>query len=460
MAKSKLGAAIALYTILVLGAALGNMSQTALNAMLPTVIADFGQDVSIGQWATTIYMLSLGIAVPLTSYLTKKMTTRSFVTMSLALFVIGSGVDAIAPSFIVLVIGRILQAFSAGFMMPVMQTVAMIYFPPEKQGTMMGIGGIAMGFAPNIGPTVGSLFTDSLGWRSFFVLLLALSLAFLIVGLFIIKNNDKARDVSVKLDFKSFILSAIGFGGVLAGLSNSSSNGFASPLTWAPLAIGIVIIVIFMRRQNRTENPLINLSILKSRKYTAGFWMQNLLFGSFMGVTLVIPLWVQGLLGGTALDSGMVLLPGAITALIFNPLSGVLGDKIGKVKVIRAAAVVFAIGSLLALFFDENTPIWVAALCQAVRGIGISSSISCTISWMLSDLPGRTINDGTSFSVLCRQASASLGTAIMVFIITALTGAGIAGAWAYRTAFGFSAVLAIIMLFIAFSRTHSDGNQK
>jgi len=170
-----------------------------------------------------------------------------------------------------------------------------------------------------------------------------------------------------------------------------------------------------------------------------------------MGITLVIPLYIQGPLGGTVLDSGTVLLPGAIAALVFNPLSGILGDRIGKEKVIIMAAIVFAVGSLLALLFDENTPLWVVAVFQMIRGIGISSSMGCTITWMLSELGRDLVNDGSSFSVLVRQASASLGTAVMVYIVTVMLDAGL-GMLAYQAALGFSAVIAVVMLLMAFRR--------
>lgn len=441
--RAKRGA-VALFAILVLGAATGNLSQTSLNAMLAPVIEDFGVGVDVGQWLTSIYMLALGIAVPLTTFLTKRMSMRAYTLMSLGLFVAGALVDAFAPAFWMLVLGRVLQAVSAGFMMPVMQTVAIRSFAPERQGTAMGIAGIAMGFAPNIGPTIGSLIEHAFGWRAFFMFLAAIPIVLMVVTVLKVKHSDDPP-IEARLDIGSFLLSAIGFGGLLTGLTLASTNGFSSPVVLAMIAVGVVVLVVFIRRQSRVEHPLICMDIFKSRHYKAGFWMQNLLFGSFMGITLVIPLYIQGPLGGTVLDSGTVLLPGAVAALIVNPLSGILGDRIGKEKVIIGAAVVYAVGSLLALLFDESTPLWIVAVFQMVRGIGISSSMGCTITWMLGELRRDLVNDGSSFSVLVRQASASLGTAVMVYLVTLLLDAGF-GMVAYQAALGFSAVFAVVML--------------
>lgn len=448
MARASKGA-VTLFAILVLGAAMGNLSQTALNVMLPAVIGDFGLGVDIGQWLTTIYMLALGIAVPVTTFLTRRMGMRAYTLLSLALFVAGSLIDAAANTFWILVVGRVMQAASAGFMMPVMQTVAMRSFPPERQGTAMGVAGIAMGFAPNIGPTIGSLIAQTMGWRMFFVFLAVVPIVLVFVTLAKIKPVEGER-ADVRLDFGSFLLSAIGFGGVLSGLSLSSSEGLASPVVWVTLVVGAIVLVVFIRRQSRVSQPLIHMSIYKSRRFRAGFWMQNLLFASFMGITLVIPLYIQGPLGASVLDAGTVLLPAAVAALIFNPLAGILGDKFGKELVIKASAVILVIGALLALLFDENTPLWVIAAFQTVRGIGISSSMGCTITWMLSELGRDVVNDGSSFSLLVRQACASLGTAVMVYIMTVMLDAGL-GMLAYQCALGFSAALSVAVMVIAFA---------
>ncbi|MGI6217289.1 MAG: DHA2 family efflux MFS transporter permease subunit [Coriobacteriales bacterium] len=437
------GGAIALFTIMVLGAATGNLAQTALNTMLTTIVVDFGIDVSVGQWATTIYMLSLGIVVPTTSFITKKMQFRNYLFLSLSIFLVGGIVDAIAPTFLVLLVGRVLQAASAGLMTPVMQTIAITRFPPERQGTVMGIAGIAMGFAPNIGPTIGSLFMQGLGWRAFFIFLAAIPLVLLICTFFLLKKEE-FEPMPVKFDATSFIFSAIAFGGLLAGLSQVSNVGFENIAVWVAIAIGVIFLVIFIKRQNRVDNPLINLSIFKSKHYKLGFWMQNLLFGSFMGVTLVIPLYTENVLGQGPVVAGMVLLPGAIAALIFNPLGGWLGDKIGKERVMVIGATLYFTGALLSLLFAETTPVWLVALLHVVRGAGVSTTMSCSIVWMLGELPKRNVNDGSSFTLLVRQACSSFGTAIMIFIVTA-TSSFLPGVGPYRMAFLFSAALGLAL---------------
>ena len=433
-----------LFAIVMLAGAFGNLSQTAVNAMMPEIMNEFAVEVGLGQWLTTSYMLVLGITVPAATYLSKRFTVRTHVLVALAFFLAGSLADCLASNFAMLLAGRILQAVSTGLLMPLMQTIAMTQFPEGRRATAMGIAGIAMGFAPNIGPTVGGALSFTFGWRSFFVLLLVGILLLAVATALFVRGGAGSR--SERFDTLSFTLSALGFGGLLLGFSEASSFGLASLFVWGPLAAGAAFLVLFVRRQNRIDDPLINLSIFASRQYTAGFVALCLLHASFMGVTLVIPLYVEGLCGGTALDAGVVLLPGTLAALLLNPLAGVLTDRFGIRPVTLVSGALLVAGSMLMAFLDEGTPLAVTTLCQAVRAFGVSGLMGPLISWSLAGLPRRVVADGSSFSIAGRQASASLGTSAMVLLIAAVGASAAAAstpALPYQLAFGFSAVFAV-----------------
>ena len=444
--KPERGQVYALFAIVVLACALGSLTQTVMNAMLGGIEADFGVAASTGQWLTTIYMLVLGITVPLVTFLSIKFSMRSLLLITLTVFFAGSLVAFLAPSFEVLVAARVLQAFAAGITLPLVQSIAMLRFPRGQNGTAMGIAGIAMGFAPNIGPTIGGALVDSWGWRSFFVLLMGVLAVLFVLSLLLVERENRSDRPAV-LDVLSFVLSTCGFGGLLLGFSNASSVGFADPIVWAALAVGVICLVLFVRRQKRIEHPLISMDIFASRRYRASFVAQNLLFASFMGITLIVPLYVQGLCGGTALEAGMVFIPATILAIVFNPLAGILADRIGPRRVTAAAGVLLSVGAVSMAFIDESTPLWLVALMQTIRGIGVSSLIGPLNSWGLSELQPRIIMDGSAFFACVRQACASFGTALMVLVITMVAGAAAAGgvdaALGYQLAFGLSALLSI-----------------
>ena len=364
--KSERMSVYALFAIVVLASASGNLSQTAVNAMLGDIMLQFGLTVDLGQWLTTSYMLVLGITVPVATFLSRRFSVRRHVFIALAFFLVGALADLFAPNFGVLLTGRVLQAISTGMLMPLMQTIAMTRFPRGRQATAMGVAGIAMGFAPNIGPTIGGAMSFSLGWRSFFVLLVVIMLALAAAAAVAIKPSG-APDKSARLDVVSLAQSTLGFGGLLLAFSNASSFSFESPFIWAPLVLGALFLVLFVRRQKRVDDPLISMDIFASRQYRAGFIAQNLLNASFMGVTLIVPLYVEGLCGETALEAGVVLLPGTVAALVLNPLAGVLTDRVGVRPVALVSGAFLATGAVLMSFLDADTPLYVTTLCQALR---------------------------------------------------------------------------------------------
>ncbi len=455
MALSKRGRTYALFAIVVFACALGSLTQTVMNSMLEGVRADFGVDASIGQWLTTIYMLALGITVPAVTFLSQRFSIRNVVFLALALLLAGGVVDVFAPTFEVLVLGRVLQAVGAGITLPVLQSIAMMRFPRGQNGTAMGIAGIAMGFAPNIGPLIGGALVDTWGWRSFFVIFIAV-VCILIFATFCLVESEEAPMRDARFEIVSFLYSTLGFGGLLLAFSNAASMSVASPLVWLPAVVGVVCLVLFVVRQKRIEHPLISMRIFRSAHFRVSFVAQNCLFASFMGITLIVPLYVQGLLGLSAVEAGIVFVPATILAVIVNPLAGILSDKVGVRPVVLVAAALLSIGAVSMAFVSEGTPLWLLTLMQTIRGMGVSALIGPLNSWGMGGLPREIMMDASAFFAAVRQACASLGTALMVLAITSLSAMAQTGAvdavFAYQAAFGISAALAICVLAVAVAK--------
>lgn len=437
------------FAIIVFVCALGSLTQTAMNSMLGGVQASFGVDDYTGQWLTTIFMLVIGITVPFATHLARRFNIRQLMLAAFFLFIAGTMIDWASPSFIVLLVGRIPQAMAAAISMLLLQTFAMTRFPQNQTGTAMGIAGIALGFSPNIGPIIGGVLVDSYGWRSFFVILLILLVVLLVLALIFIKREDVPTH-DVHLDIMSFVLSTLGFGGLLLSFTNASTYPLMSLWVLAPLGLGALCLVWFVIRQKRIENPLIDMGIFASRNYRASFFAQNCLFGSFMGITLIIPLFVMNICGGSAIDAGMVFIPPTVLAIVFNPLAGILSDRIGARPVIIGAASMLFLGAASMAFVDASTPLWLLTLMQTIRGIGISSLIGPLNSWGMRELKVRNMVDGSSFFTTVRQACASLGTALMMLLISVFGG----GAFAFDLAFAFSAFLSLCVFICALWKVH------
>lgn len=449
-----------LFAIVVLGTALGNLSQTAVNSMLGTINADFGIEASLGQWLTTAYMLVIGITVPAVTFISRRLGTQTLILIALAFFLGGSVLNFIAPTdaFWVMLLGRILQAISAGITMPLVQAIANVRFPAGQRATAMGVAGIALGFAPNIGPVLGGAMADCWGWRSFFVLLSVLTLVLVVATLVGIDRDSKGgnADAGAILDAPSLIYSTLGFGGLLLAISNASSISLTSPLLWAPAVIGAVFVVLFFRRQAVAAQPLVNLGIFRSKEYNASMLVQCALMMSYLGITLLLSMYWQNLCGGTATESGLIFVPATITALFLNPLAGYAADKWGARPVALIGSSFMVVGAVGTIFMDATTPLWLVAALQLIRSVGMSTIIGPTMTYSLSRLPGRLAMDGSSFIVLIRQACASLGTACMVLLVSTFSEGAATGivsaAFPYQAAFAFSALFAIVMWVIIATR--------
>lgn len=456
MRLSEKGHTYVLFAIVVITCALGSLSQTATNSMLTGICAEFFIDAGEGQWLTTVYMLVMGITVPVVTFLARRMSVKRLVCLALGLFLAGSAVDLIARTFFTLVLGRVLQAVATGITLPLVQSLAMTRFPRERTGTTMGIAGIAMGFAPNIGPIIGGALVDSWGWRSFYGLLIgALVLLALACALLVREEGDGSA--GAVLDVPSLALSTLGFGGLLLAASNAANMPLSSEGVWVPALSGACCVAAFLVRQNRISHPLIYLGVFRARQYRAAFVAQNCLFASFMGITLIVPLFVQGICGLSALDAGIVFVPATVIALFLNPLAGLLTDRVGARAVTVTGAVLLAVGAASMMFVDAATPLWLLTAMQAVRALGVSTLVGPLNSWGLSGLLPANTMDGSVFFATARQVCASLGTALMMLLVVSVPAslalAGMGGAeaavWGYRAAFALSAALSLAVLIVA-----------
>ena len=231
MNQSK-GYVYALFAIVVVGTGLGGMTQTALNAMADVVLGDLGTEIGWGQWLATIYIFCMGAAVPLASYVQRKLSVRSLILYSHGLYLIGSLCDCLAVNFPMLIIGRVLEALGTGVLMPLLQTIAMTRFPENRHGTAMGIAGIALGFAPNIGPVVGGALCTAFSWRAMFLILACASAVLIVCALAVVWERE-VKDAAAHLDVTSLVFSTFGFGGLLLGFTAAANMGLTEPLVWA-----------------------------------------------------------------------------------------------------------------------------------------------------------------------------------------------------------------------------------
>ena len=334
-----------------------------------------------------------------------------------------------------------LQAISAGIMLPVMQTIAMTRFPPGQNATAMGIAGIALGFAPNIGPLFGGLLVDSWGWRSFFWILSGIIVVLALATLaFVRKREHQMHDAH--LDYLSALLSTVGFGCVLLSFSTAAYRPITDPAIWMGLVVGIACVSWFVLRQRRIKHPLIHMSIFESHTYVVSFIAQNLLNASFMGITLILPLFIVNVAQMATRRCGPRLPSHHHTRSGLQPARRHIERQdwpASRHRGLRLSARCRQRGAMA--FITADTPFWLITALQVVRGIGVSSIIGPLNSWGMHKLPVENMIDGSAFFTTVRQACASFGTALMMLLISV-----VGGALGYNLALGLSALFAVGVL--------------
>src|SRR5699024_8558662 len=316
-----------LMAVLLSGAFAAILNQTLLATAIPHIMTDLNLDADVAQWLQSVFMLVNGIMIPITAFLINKFSTRTLFFTAMSLFGIGTLICGISPSFPVLLTGRILQAAGAGIVMPLMQTILFLVYPRDQRGKAMGMFGLVISFAPAIGPTLSGWFIDIYPWRGLFYMILPIVAIDLIVAYFILRNVTEKTNP--KLDMTSIILSTLGFGGLLYGFSAAGNSGWLSLAVILPIIIGAIALVLFIKRQNRLEEPILEFGVFKDRIFTLSTSLGMIVFMSMIGGAVILPIFMQTMLGFSAMESGMMLLPGALIMGIMSPVTGRLFDKYG-----------------------------------------------------------------------------------------------------------------------------------
>lgn len=456
----------------------GNFTQLQLSAALPTIVSDFGISVTTGQWLTSIFQLVMGVMVPLTAYLTRRFSTRQIVIASMAVFTLGSVFAWLGSSFVLVLIGRLLEAVGTGVMWPVLQITVFSIYPLSRRGMAMGTVGMAMSVAPAIGPTLGGVQTDLNGWRSIFLTLTVIGVISLLLAIFGLRNFG-TRDASAKADFFSVGLSIFGFGGLMFGFTNIESYPFTHPMVWLAMLIGVVGIVWFVLRQIHgarrqaadpsKQPPLLNLSVLKNKSFTVGTVTAALSFFAFSSIMVIMPLYIQDCRGYSATISGLVMLPGAFGQCIAQFFGGKALDRFGARPVALIGSITLLFGTIMMSLISMTSWIWWVSIWQFVRQIGMGFVLMPITTWSLNCLEPEEVSAGSAVTNTVRQIAGAIGAPVLVILMETFTSVrwaalgGSKGMYAAANVFGIqwalrvSATICFIMVVMVFFGVRGNG---
>lgn len=404
---------------LLFGMFIAILNQTLLNVALPKINTEFNISASTGQWLMTGFMLVNGILIPITAYLFNKYSYRKLFLVALVLFTIGSLICAISMNFPIMMVGRVLQAIGAGVLMPLGSIVIITIYPPEKRGAAMGTMGIAMILAPAIGPTLSGYIVQNYHWNVMFYGMFIIGIIAILVGFVWFKLYQYTTNP--KADIPGIIFSTIGFGALLYGFSEAGNKGWGSVEIETMFAIGIIFIILFVIRELRMKSPMLNLEVLKFPTFTLTTIINMVVMLSLYGGMILLPIYLQNLRGFPALDSGLLLLPGSLIMGLLGPFAGKLLDTIGlkPLAIFGIAVMTYATWELTKLNMD--TPYMTIMGIYVLRSFGMAFIMMPMVTAAINALPGRLASHGNAFLNTMRQLAGSIGTAILVTVMTTQT---------------------------------------
>lgn len=400
---------------LILGSVIAILNTTLLLTAIPHIMKELSISESTAQWLTTGFMLVNGVMIPIMAFLIEKFTTRHLFLTAMSLVALGSLLAIVTHSFPMLLLARVIQAMGAGILMPLMQTVLMVIYPKNKRGQVMGAVGMVISFAPAVGPTISGFIVDNYSWKAIFWLILIASLLDLVFSFFTIR--DVTQQANPKVDVLSMTLSTLGFGGILYGVSSAGALGWTAPPVLVPLVVGLLSLLAFSRRQFSMEHAMLDLRVFKNVKFTLAVIITTIMFGSLIAMEVLLPMFMQNTLGMSALESGLMILPGAVIMGLISLISGRIFDRNGA-RVMAILGLAMVAGS--SWFFTRlglETSLLYITVVFAVRMAGLALITTPLSTLGLNQLDYALIPHGTAAMNTVRQVGASISTAVFVSIM-------------------------------------------
>lgn len=424
----------------------GVIVETSMNIAFPTLMREFGVSTNVISWMTSIYLLAISIIVSISAILKSSYKTKNLFLTANVLFLLGLIVDAIAPSFVFLLLGRVIQGIATGIALPLMFNIILEQVSKSKIGTMMGVGNLIMGAAPALGPTFGGIVINNLGWRWVFYLLIPFIIISLLLGLWGIQQ--KSELVKQKIDVPSFLLIAIFFSGAIYGFSNLSSGNILEIVL--PLIFVVIAAILLVRRTKSLEHPLLKLDLLKNKYFAAtvlGFFLIQMIS---LGNAFLLPNYIQLTNNSTAMTAGLLVLPAGAVGAIMGPIGGNLLDKHGARNVTLAG--VYLMISELAIFaiFSRNMSNIFIMLVYILYMGGMGMILGNVMTYALSRIDKKWVTQGNAILSTVLQFAGAVGTSVTSAIVAVSQNAfhskaGMPTAIGTQHAFIFLLIVAIII---------------
>jgi len=395
-----------------------SISQSSLSTVYPTFMRDFGISASTVQWLTTGFMLTMVVMMPISPWLLNNIGFKKLFLTVLVLFDLGSIIIYFAPSFAIMMVGRLIKAAAVGVLFPSYQSILLTITPEDKRGSTMGVAGLVMGSALASGPIISGVVLKFTDWHGLF--LVFITVATILIFLSFITIQDVMVSKPSKLDTISIVM-LLGFAGILYVVNEIGKPNVNWTFGWLLLIVSIVAVAYFTYRQFHLATPLLELRVLKTFNYDVAIFLTAISYVALIVVTIVFPLYYQGVLKVSPFISGLSLVPGAVFLSILNPLTGRLAEKFGYKQIMLFGMAMIVVGWIvLALIPTKLTLLTMILIAALIEG-GNAFVMMPAVTLGANSLPNQLISHGTAVITTVRQILGSAGVAIATLILSNVT---------------------------------------
>ena len=393
----------------------GIVVETAMNVAFPTLMRDFHVSTSAVQWLTTGYLLVLALVIPTSSFLKRSFKTKSLFVISNLFFILGTVAAMLAPSFAIILLGRLIQGIGTGIALPLMFNIIVEQVPISKTGTVMGFANLIIAIAPAVGPTMGGFIVKMFGWRVIFLVLLPLLVISLILGMTSI--TQKSAIEHLKFDFISWIILAIAFISLVFATNQASISGWFDWRVIVLLLVSVLAILGFYKYSKKPHHPLIRTNVLLNWRFDLSTIALMISQFSILGTSFLLPNFAQLSLHQNAFVAGLLLLPGTTLGIFLSLLGGKMYDVLGARKPIMLGFSLYAIATLLFSIFMPKMTIWMIIIFFAIAIMGQAFSSGNTMTSGLHQVEDQFSTDANAVLNTVQQLAGALGTSIVATIV-------------------------------------------
>ncbi|MEH6308607.1 MDR family MFS transporter [Olivibacter sp. CPCC 100613] len=402
---------------LMMATSMAAIDSSIVNVSLPVMRNDFGVDLNQIEWVITAYMISFSLFIPLTNWLKKRFGYYYLFLGSIIIFTVGSLLCSLSISLDMLVISRVIQAIGGGSLSPTSLAILSETFPKEERGTAIGWWGMGNVMGPALGPTLGGVLTHYLGWESIFYINIPIGALTILFAVRYLSFLKRKVDRESKFDIKGFIFFSIFIIILQYTISTIGGQGFLSFSFFCGFFITLLMLYLFIKSSKKPQS-LLDLEVFKLAQFNVAAMITIIRSLALYGGMFFLPFLLQGLLGYTEIESGLLMLPNALIMLVSRPLSGRLADK-GMIRNISIAGIVIvSISFFMLARIDIGTSIWFILFTMAIRGLGMSLLVSPVSTALLNAVKPSQTQTATALNSLFLQVGGSIGIAVSAVIHT------------------------------------------